>query len=179
MNAAVIAILVLISYYFGYKFYSSFLAKKIFQLSDEEITPAYELHDGVDFVPAKRQVLFGHHFASIAGAAPIIGPAIAVFWGWLPAILWVVLGTIFMGAVHDFSALVISARNKGRSVGDLAGIYINPRARTLFLLIVYFLIFFVLAVFAFAIAALFVKFPSSVLPVNFQIVIALVIGFLF
>ena len=179
MNAALIAIIVLVSYYLGYRFYSGFLARRIFNLSDDEITPAHELNDGVDFVPAKKQVLFGHHFASIAGAAPIIGPAIAVFWGWLPAILWVVIGTIFMGAVHDFGALVISARNRGRSVSDLAGIFINPRARTLFMLIVYFLIFFVMAVFAYAIAALFVKFPASVVPVNFQIVIAVLIGFLF
>ena len=179
MNAALIAVLVLIVYYFGYRFYSSFISRKVYQISDDEVTPAHELEDGVDYVPCKKEVLFGHHFASIAGAAPIIGPAIAVFWGWLPAIIWVVVGTIFMGAVHDFGALVLSARNKGRSVGDLAGIYINPRARILFLLIVYFLIFFVLAVFAYAIAALFVKFPSSVLPVNFEIVVALVIGFLF
>lgn len=179
MNSAVIAILVLISYYFGYRYYSSFLSKKVFNISDDEITPAHELNDGMDYVPSKKQVLFGHHFASIAGAAPIIGPAIAVFWGWLPAILWIVLGTIFMGAVHDFSALVVSARKKGRSVGDLAGILINPRARTLFLLIVYFLIFFVMAVFAYAIALLFTKFPTSVLPINFQIIVAVVIGFLF
>lgn len=179
MNAAVIAILVFVLYFLAYRFYSSFLSKRIFGLSDDEITPANEFNDGRDFVPSHKQVLFGHHFASIAGAAPIIGPAIAVFWGWLPAIIWVCLGTIFMGAVHDFGALVISARNQGRSVGDLAGTLINPRARTLFLVIVYFLIFFVIAVFAYAIAALFVKFPSSVLPVNFQIVVAVLIGYLF
>ncbi len=179
MNAAVIAILVLVLYFLAYKFYSSFLSKRIFGLSDDEITPANEINDGMDYVPSKKPVLFGHHFASIAGAAPIIGPAIAVFWGWLPAIIWVCLGTIFMGAVHDFGALVISARNQGRSVSDLAGNLISPRARTLFLVIVYFLIFFVIAVFAYAIAALFVKFPSSVIPVNFQIVVAVLIGFLF
>lgn len=179
MNSAVVAVVVLIFYFLGFKFYSKFLSLKIFQISDKEETPSHELNDGVDFVPANKHVLFGHHFASIAGAAPIIGPAIAIFWGWVPAILWVVLGTIFMGAVHDFSALVISTRMKGRSVGDLAGILLNSRARTLFLLIVYFLIFFVIAVFAYFIAALFVKFPSSVLPVNFQIIIAVVIGFLF
>jgi len=178
LNAAVIAIIVLVLYFLGYRFYSSFLSKRIFRLSEDEITPAHELNDGRDFVPSHKQVLFGHHFASIAGAAPIIGPAIAVFWGWLPAIIWVCLGTIFMGAVHDFSALVISARNRGRSVGDLAGTLISPRARTLFFVIVYFLVFFVMAVFAYAIAALFVKFPSSVVPVNFQIVVAVLIGFL-
>jgi len=179
LNAAVIAIIVIVLYFLGYRFYSSFLSKKIFALSDDEITPANEFNDGKDFVPSHKQVLFGHHFASIAGAAPIIGPAIAVFWGWLPAIIWVCLGTILMGAVHDFGALVISARNQGRSVSDLTGNLISPRARTLFLVIVYFLIFFVIAVFAYAIASLFVKFPSSVLPVNFQIVVAVLIGYLF
>ena len=179
MNAAFIAIIVIVLYFLGYRFYSSFLSKRIFQLSDEEVTPANEFNDGRDFVPSHKQVLFGHHFASIAGAAPIIGPAIAVFWGWLPAIIWVCLGTIFMGAVHDFGALVMSARNKGRSVGDIAGIMISPRARTLFLVVVYFLIFFVMAVFAYAIAALFVKFPASVVPVNFQIVVAVLVGYLF
>ena len=179
MNAALLAIIVLILYFLAYRYYSKFIANKIFRLSDDEVTPAHEKNDGMDFLPSNKHVLFGHHFASIAGAAPIIGPAIAVFWGWVPAIVWVVLGTIFMGAVHDFSALVISVREKGRSVGDLAGILINPRARTLFLLIVYFLIFFVIAVFAYAIASLFVAFPESVLPVNFQIIVAVIIGFLF
>ncbi|MCK5391710.1 MAG: carbon starvation protein A, partial [Deltaproteobacteria bacterium] len=179
MNAALLAIIVLILYFLAYRYYSKFLADKIFRLSDDEVTPAHEKNDGMDYVPSNKHVLFGHHFASIAGAAPIIGPAIAIFWGWVPAIIWVVLGTIFMGAVHDFSALVISVREKGRSVGDLAGILVNPRARTLFLLIVYFLIFFIIAVFAYAIASLFVAFPESVLPVNFQIIVAVIIGFLF
>ena len=177
MNAAVIAIAVLVFYFLGYRYYSKFIAEKVFQLSDDEAMPSHELEDGVDYVPTNKHVLFGHHFSSIAGAAPIIGPAIAVFWGWVPAIFWVVIGTIFMGAVHDFSALVISARRKGRSVGDLAGVVMSGRARTLFLLIVYFLIFFVLAVFAYAIAGLFVKYPTSVLPINFEILVALAIGF--
>ncbi len=179
MNAAVLAVFVIILYFLGYRYYSKFIATKVFQLSDDEVTPAHKVNDGVDFVPTNKHVLFGHHFASIAGAAPIIGPAIAVFWGWLPAIVWVVLGTIFMGAVHDFSTLVISARKGGGSIGSLAGTLVNHRARTLFLLIVYFLVFFVIAVFAYAIASLFVSFPTSVLPVNFQILVAVIIGFLF
>lgn len=179
MSASVVAILAIFIFFLGYRFYARFLAGKVFGICDNEKTPAHEFNDGVDYVPAPKAVLFGHHFASIAGAAPIIGPAIAVFWGWVPAILWVVLGTVFMGAVHDFSALVVSARNKGNSVGDIAGELITPRVRTLFLVIIYFLIFFVMAVFAYAIAVLFVKFPSSVLPVNFQIVVALALGFLF
>jgi len=179
MNAAVIAIVVIALYLVGYRYYSKFISEKVYGVREGEPTPAHQLRDGVDYVPADRHILFGHHFASIAGAAPIIGPAIAVFWGWVPAIIWVVFGTIFIGAVHDFGALVISARNRGRSVGDLAGIFISPRGRILFLLIVCFLVFFVIAVFAYAIAVLFVSFPASVLPVNFQILVALVIGFLF
>ncbi len=179
MKASIVAVFAILFFILGYRFYSRFLARRVFSLSDEELTPAHEFNDGVDYVPAPKVVLFGHHFASIAGAAPIIGPAIAVFWGWVPAVLWVVFGTVFMGAVHDFSALVVSARNRGRTVGDIAGDLITPRVRTLFLIIVYFLIFFVMAVFAYAIAVLFVRFPSSVLPVNFQIIIALCLGFLF
>lgn len=179
MNSAVIAVVVLILYFLAYRFYSKFISRTVFRVSDDELTPSHELKDELDFLPTNKHVLFGHHFASIAGAAPIIGPAIAVFWGWLPAIIWIVVGTIFMGAVHDFSALVISARQKGKSIVDITGVLLNPRSRTLFLLIVYFLIFFVLAVFAYAIAVLFVQFPSSVLPINFQIIVALAIGFLF
>ena len=179
MNSAVVAVAVIVLYVLAYRFYSRFVSEKIFCVRDSETTPAHELSDGVDYVPAGKFVLFGHHLASIAGAAPIIGPAIAVFWGWLPAVVWVVLGTVFIGAVHDFGALVLSARNRGRSVGDLAGDYISPRGRTLFLLVVYFLVFFVIAVFAYAISVLFVNFPQSVLPVNFQILVAVVIGFLF
>ena len=179
MNAATIAIIAIALYLIAYRYYSKFISKRVFGVSDKEPTPSHQLTDGVDYVPARKHILFGHHFASIAGAAPIIGPAIAVFWGWIPAILWVVFGTIFIGAVHDFGALVLSARHGGRSVGDLAGKFISTRGRTLFLLIVSFLVFFVIAVFAYAISVLFVKFPESVLPVNFQIVVALVIGFLF
>ena len=84
------------------------------------MTPAHQLQDGVDYVPTNKYVLFGHHYASIAGLSPMLGPSIAVIWGWLPAMLWVVLGTLFIGAVHDFGALVISLRARGMSVGKVA-----------------------------------------------------------
>ncbi|MCP4038894.1 MAG: carbon starvation protein A, partial [bacterium] len=121
MNAALLAAIVLVAFALGYHFYSRFLANVIFQLDDDEPVPSREFEDGVDFVPTRRHVLWGHHFASIAGAAPIVGPAIAVIWGWLPALIWVCVGTLFMGAMHDFSALVISLRHKGRSIGEVAG----------------------------------------------------------
>ncbi len=176
MNAAILAIFSLSCFFVSYFFYSKFLAKKIYKLDQDIVTPAHEFEDGLDYVPTNKYVLFGHHFTSIAGAAPIVGPAIAVIWGWLPALLWVVFGTIFLGAVHDFGCLVISAKNKGHSIGDLTGNVIGKRARALFLTIIFFLTWIVIAVFAYIIATLFSQFPATVLPVNIQIVIAVTIG---
>ena len=119
MNAPILAISGLASFAIDYRFYSSFIERKIFSISEyQDKTPAEEFEDGLDFVPTRKHILFGHHFTSIAGAAPILGPCIAAFWGWLPSLLWV-LGTIFMGAVHDFGALLISIREKGRTIADI------------------------------------------------------------
>ena len=178
MNAALLAALVFGLFALGYRYYSSFLSRKIFQIAEDEPVPARELEDGVDYVPTEKHVLWGHHYTSIAGAAPIVGPAIAVIWGWLPALIWVALGTVFMGAAHDFAALVISLRNRGRSIGEVAGSVINPRVRTLFLLIISFLIWIVLAVFAFIIGTLFVSNPGAIFPINVQILVALALGWL-
>ena len=120
MNAAVLAVIVFVAFALGYRFYSGFLARRIFALSDDAPAPAREFEDGIDYVPTRRGVLWGHHFASIAGAAPIVGPAIAVIWGWLPAFLWVVLGTMFFAGVHDFGAVWASIRNQARAVGITA-----------------------------------------------------------
>lgn len=179
MNAAILALLSFVAYILAYRFYSRWLSVKIFGLDPDFRTPAHEFEDGKDHVPTNKHVLFGHHFTSIAGAAPIVGPALAVIWGWLPAVLWVVFGSIFMGAVHDFGCLVISAKNKGKSIADLTGIIITPRARVLFLTLVLLLTWLVLAVFAFVIGKLFQAFPGSVFPINFEIIVALAIGVLF
>ena len=177
MNAAVIALICLLLLFIGYRFYSKFLSSYIFRTSDsDETTPAVEFNDGVDYVPTKKHVLFGHHFSSIAGAAPILGPAIAIIWGWVPALVWVVLGSIFMGAVHDYGALVISARNKGKSIGQITESIIGKRSKMLFLTVIFLLVFIVIAVFAYIIATLFVNYPSTVIPINFQIIIAIFIG---
>lgn len=178
MNAAVLALAVIACFALAYRFYSRFLAQRVFALDPDEPVPSVELEDGVDFVPTRLHVLWGHHYTSIAGAAPIVGPALAVIWGWVPALLWVVIGTVFMGAVHDFAALVISLRNRGRSIGEIAGSVIGPRARTLFLLIIATLIWIVLAVFAFIIGTLFHSYPASIFPINIQIAIALLLGWL-
>ena len=172
------AALVLGSFALAFRVYGRWVGRRVFQDEEECTTPAVALEDGVDFVPTDRHVLFGHHFTSIAGAAPIIGPCVAAYWGWLPALAWVVIGTIFLGAVHDFGALVMSVREGGRSVADIAGRVIGRRARLLFLCFVVVLVWLVLAVFAMAIAGLFVSQPTSVLPVQSEIVIAIAMGWL-
>jgi carbon starvation protein len=166
-----------IIFFLGYRFYSKFIAERIYQLDPNYVTPAHKYKDGVDFVPTNKYVLWGHHFTSVAGAAPIVGPAIAVYWGWLPALLWVVLGTVFAAGVHDFGTLVLSARHKGQSVGTLANKLIGQRAKILFLFIILILVLMVNAVFAWVIANLFITFPASVLSIFIQIPLAVWIGF--
>tara|TARA_B100000676_G_scaffold249832_1_gene254107 strand:- start:1238 stop:2893 length:1656 start_codon:yes stop_codon:yes gene_type:complete len=176
MSSAILTLVCLSLFYFGYRYYSQFLSSKVYDLNNSK-TPAHEFNDGVDFVPTDKHILFGHHFTSIAGAAPIIGPCIAVYWGWLPAVLWVVIGTIFMGAAHDFGALVLSLKEKGKSVADISAITINNRIRIMFLIFIMCLTWLVLAVFANAIAGLFTKYSTAVLPVNIEILIAMIIGY--
>ena len=129
MSTLIIAVLSFVGFIAAYHTYGKWLARKIFGLNPDQKVPSQELRDDVDYVPTKKEVIFGHHFTSIAGTGPIVGPAIAVFWGWLPALLWVVIGSIFIGAVHDFGALVVSLRNRGQTVGDIAGRMITPRGK--------------------------------------------------
>ena len=138
--------------------------------------PSHELEDGVDYVPTKRQIVFGHHFTTIAGLGPIVGPAIGIIWGWLPAFIWVFFGSIFMGAVHDFSSLVISARNKGKTIGELTGDIISPSTRFAFQFIMQFLLFIVISVFSLIVGLLFEMYPEAVFPVWMQIPIAVWLG---
>lgn len=177
MSSSLVAAISLVLFAIGYRYYSKFLAEKIYQLNPDYMTPAHEFNDGVDYVPANKFVLLGHHFTSIAGAAPIVGPAIAVYWGWLPAMLWVVLGTLFAAGVHDFGTMVLSVRNKGQSVGTLADKLIGHRAKLLFLFIILILVLMVNAVFAWVISSLFINFPATVLSIFIQIPLALWIGF--
>jgi carbon starvation protein len=178
LNAALLAAIVFIVFALSYRFYAGFLSNRIFELREDEPVPSRERQDGIDYVPTRLHILWGHHFASVAGAAPIVGPAIAVIWGWVPALLWVCVGTVCMGAAHDFSALVISARHRGRSIGDIAGDVVGPRVRTLFLIVISLLTWVVLAVFAYIIATLFHSTPSSIFPINIQILVALTLGVL-
>ena len=164
-------------FFLGYRYYSKYIAEKIYRLDSNYQTPAHQFEDGIDFVPTNKFILWGHHFTSIAGAAPIVGPAIAVFWGWLPAFLWVVLGTVFAAGVHDFGTLVLSVRHKGHSIGTLANRLIGQRAKILFLFIILILVLMVNAVFAWVISKLFISFPASVLTVFMQIPLAIWIGY--
>jgi carbon starvation protein len=176
VNSAIIALVTLGSFYMAYKVYGRFLAVQVFGIDPARPTPAHELHDDMDYVPTDPKVLWGHHFTSIAGAAPIVGPAIGVIWGWVPALLWVVLGTIFMGAVHDFGALMVSVRNRGLSVGELTGGLVSKRSRLLFLLIILFMLWLVIAVFAYIIATLLRDYPATVIPTWSQMVLAVLVG---
>ena len=176
MLTLAVAVLSFVGFIVAYHTYGRWLARKVFQVDAAALVPAEELRDDVDFVPTKRSVLFGHHFTSIAGTGPIVGPAIAVFWGWLPALLWVVLGSIFVGAVHDFGALFVSLRNRGQTIGEVAGRLINPRAKLLFLLILFFALTIVLAIFGLVIAIIFSIYPESVLSVWVAMPLAVAIG---
>jgi len=178
MNGIIIAIIGMLVLAIGYRIYAKYLAERIFRLDPNFVTPAHKYKDGVDFVPTHPVVLWGHHFSSVAGAAPIIGPAIALYWGWLPALLWVLLGTVFAAGVHDFGTLVLSVRHKGQSVGTMAHRLIGQRAKILFLFIILILVLMVNAVFAWVVADLFVTYPASVLPVFTQIPLAIWIGFI-
>ena len=179
MSSIVLVLIGLLAFYLGFRFYSKFIGNRIFKIHEVDQTmPSKALEDGIDYVPTKKHILFGHHFTSIAGAAPIVGPCVAAYWGWLPALLWILLGTIFMGAVHDFGALVTSVKEKGRSIADIASNTISKRTRLMFLSFVILLIWLILAVFAMVIADLFVAIPSSVIPINIEIIIAIIMGFL-
>lgn len=176
METLLIALGSLVAYIIAYHTYGRWLSRKIFKLDDTAIVPSVSENDGTDFVPTSRAVVFGHHFTSIAGTGPIVGPALAVMWGWVPALLWVLFGSIFIGAVHDLGSLVVSLRNKGQTVGDIAGRVVHPRARLLFLAILFLALTMVLAIFGLVIARVFISFPASIFPCLFQIPLAMVIG---
>ena len=133
MNSLIVAIFAILLLWCGFKFYGKIM-ERLWDINPQRKTPAVEKPDGIDYVPAKHwTILFGHHFASIAGAGPIIGPVIAVaIWGWVPGILWIVIGSIFIGGVHDFSCLLGSIRHKRKSIGDVAESTMSHRAKMLF-----------------------------------------------
>jgi carbon starvation protein len=178
MEAVVLVFLIFIGYLICYRTYGRYLGQKIFNISQEALTPSVQYQDGMDYVPTRKEIIFGHHFTSIAGTGPIVGPAIAIIWGWLPAVLWVFIGSVAMGAVHDFGSLIVSMRNEGKSISEITARYINSRTRILFFIIVFLTLWIVLSVFGLVIAIIFNMFPSSVLPVWLQLPIAMGLGYI-
>ena len=177
MDALLLTVVPLVGYLIAYRVYGRFLARRIFQLDDSRPVPSREINDGVDYVPTRKGIIFGHHYTSIAGTGPIVGPAIGIIWGWVPAIIWVVVGSIAMGAVHDFGSLIISLRNEGKSLSEIAGKYINTRVRTIFFLVVFLELWIVIAVFGMVIAILFSMYPQSVFPIWMEVPIAVGLGY--
>jgi carbon starvation protein len=161
--------------YVAYRTYGQYIIKKL-GINQHESTPAHTLEDGVDYVPTNKFVVLGHHFASIAGAGPIIGPIIAVAFGWIPAVLWILLGGVFFGAVHDTTSLVASMAHQGKSVGTVIKKYIGAKGKRLFLIFSFFTLLLVIAVFADIIAKTFVKNPEVASASGLFILLALVFG---
>ncbi|MGA1845393.1 MAG: carbon starvation protein A, partial [bacterium] len=178
MGPILLMVLSFLGYIVVYHTYGRFLSRKVFAIRRETVVPSHEFNDGTDYVPTKKGIIFGHHFTSIAGTGPIVGPAIGIIWGWVPAFLWVFLGAIVMGAVHDYGSLIISLRNKGKSISEITSTYLNRRARMLFFLIVFFELLIVVAIFGLVIAIIFSLFPQSVFPIWCEIPIALMLGYL-
>lgn len=176
MNALLLFLVCGGGFLIAYHTYGRFLGRKIFRISPGADVPSRTHEDGIDFVPTRKGIIFGHHYTSIAGTGPIVGPAIGLIWGWLPAVLWVFFGSIFIGAVHDFGSLIVSMRNEGESLSEVAARYINKRVRLIFFILIFLILLIIIAVFGVVIAAVFHRFPSSVVPVWLQIPIAMLLG---
>lgn len=159
----------------AYALYGRWVAKK-FGVDDTLLTPAHRLRDDGDYVPARAPVLLGHHFASIAGAAPIIGPISAAVFGWVPVLLWLLLGGIFFGAMHDFAALFVSVRNDGRSIGEVIKKHVGNRGSILFLLFTWFTLALVIAAFTIIVAKTFTTVPAAASSSLMFILLAVVFG---
>ena len=160
MNSGLLVLLgSLVIYGLGYWLYGGFL-RRLFKLDEKRKTPAHTMYDGVDYVPAKPFVLFGHHFASIAGAGPIVGPILAVEFGWLPVLLWLLIGCIFVGAMHDMAAMVLSVRHQGKSIASIIEEYIGFWGRQLFIVFCLATLILVVAVFADMVAKGFMANPA-------------------
>ncbi len=176
MDALLVMIVAFLGFMAAYQLYGKYVGRRIYMISREAKVPAREFEDGIDYVPTPKEVIFGHHYASIAGTGPIVGPAIAVIWGWVPALIWIFVGSIVMGGVHDFGSLIISMRNQGKSIAEFSAKYINSRIKFFFFVIVFLELWIVIAIFGLVIAVIFKMFPGSVLPMWMQIPIAILLG---
>lgn len=172
LSILVVTIAILLS---AYRFYGSFIARTL-GIDNRNVTPAHTRKDGVDYVPSNRFMVLGHHFASIAGAGPIVGPIIAVYFGWIPALLWILVGGIFFGAVHDITSMTASLRHQGKSIGEIIHQYIGDAGKKLFLIFAFATLLLVIAVFMDIVARTFVTVPAAASASIFFILLALVFG---
>ena len=178
MNTLVIAIITVVWLIAGYKIYGNIIQKKLVEPLDREITPAHTMEDGVDYDPGSLLFVWGNHFASIAGAGPIIGPILAVsIFGWGPTLLWVALGSVLLGAVHDYLCLILSVRNNGRSVAMLSGTALGPSVKFIFSLLIYCMLLLLVTVFMVSVAQALVHMPALVIPTFGLIAVAMLMGF--
>ncbi len=178
MNSAVVILIAAAIYVGMYFTYGKALQNKVVRADSNRPTPAHKLYDGVDYVPAHPMVLYGHHFASIAGAGPIVGPAVAMAWGWLPGLLWVWFGNVFIGAVHDYLALMSSVRYDGKSVQWIAGKLMSRRTSMAFELYVWFALVLVVAAFGAVISGIFVNTPGAATASWLFMLVAVILGLL-
>lgn len=160
MNGIELVLMALVLYVVAYKLYAGFITKRL-EVNNSKDTPSHTMYDGVDYCPAKAPVLLGHHFASIAGAGPIVGPVIAAGFGWIPVYLWVVFGAIFIGGVHDYSSIVASVRHQSKSIGFIIQQYIGISGKKLFLIFAWATLILVIAVFTIIVADTFAHIPSA------------------
>lgn len=179
MNSALIFVGSILLLAVGYKYYNKLL-KHLFDINDSIPTPAHSHRDGCDFMPAEHwTILFGHHFASIAGAGPIIGPVLAVvIWGWVPTLVWIILGAVLIGGVHDFGALILSVKHKGSSIADVTKTVISKKAKIIFGLFIWLALILVDAIFILFAAKTFVNEPSVIVPAFGLIPVAIAVGYL-
>jgi len=177
MNLLILVLIVLVAFGIAFKTYGGYLGKLV-GLDDSKKTPAHTMTDGVDYVPAKVPVLLGHHFASIAGPGPVVGPIAASCFGWLPGFLWILLGNIFLGAVHDFMSLISSVRHKGMTMGVVIGVNVSKKAKILYLLFTYFAMLLIIIVTLILVANSFVANPSVASTSALMMVIAIFMGYL-
>ena len=160
MNGIILILFAIVFYAVAYRLYGTFISRKL-KVNDEQETPSHKLYDGVDYVPAKSPVLLGHHFASIAGAGPIVGPVIAAGFGWIPVYIWVLFGAVFIGGVHDFTSIIASIRHQSKSIGFIIEKYIGISGKKLFLLFAWATLVLVIAVFAIIVADTFTSIPAA------------------
>lgn len=175
MNGIELILIALIMYVIAYKLYGGFITKRL-EVNNSKETPSHTMYDGVDYCPAKAPVLLGHHFASIAGAGPIVGPVIAAGFGWLPVYLWVVFGAIFIGGVHDYSSIVASVRHQSKSIGFIIQSYLGENGKKLFLIFSWATLILVIAVFTIIVADTFTHIPSAGTSSILFIILAIIFG---